>query len=291
MKSWVLINIRRLVYRFRLGWRSAITWFISLVALTGAVLGSLAIADVTLSLMIIVLLFILCIFLSILFPILLKKLEHLPKEVIFNEDGDGTYFSRYCDSDGLKEANTLTKPFYRHEYVEDAIVEQWRLKNPYAFVQIMNSRNVLCASFGILAVEASFFRQFLKGRVIDNELNANDILGPDDSTRSSELYISGVVVRDPTSMIGHRRSCVMIWAMLEYLKKVYGFRKKRSIYALAVNASSESLLTRCGFLLSQNADARKDKLNLYRLDLNRPTLNTIYQRIGNYSDMCNCRYD
>lgn len=291
MKNHMSVLARILLYRIMIGWLDAVRLFAMFIAFFGALFTIALVAAFSVPAVLIAISIAICFLVPSIRLLFLQKLEHLPSDIIFNEHGDDHYTSTYCTTQSLKEANALTRPFYRHEYVSDDVVEQWRLKNSHAFVGVTNSQNTLCASFGILALEYSFFQQFLKGRVTDKELRADDILTLADSKGSSNLYISGVVVRDPIRMIGSRRASVMIWAMLEYLKKVYGVRKTRSIYAIAVNSSSENLLRNCGFTLTQKSDGRKDNLNLYMLDLTISKINNIYTRIGNYSEVCDCIYD
>ncbi|MFC1483663.1 hypothetical protein ACFL6Q_01280 [Candidatus Neomarinimicrobiota bacterium] len=238
---------------------------------------------------ILLIIFLATIIITVLIVIIFSKLEHIPVDVIA-KSGIEHYSCNYCSSDLLKEANSLTKPYYRHEYVPDSVVELWRTTNPKGFIQITDESGVLCASFGILALEQSFMKQFVQGRLSDTELEAKDILNFENSLKSSSLYISGVVVRDPNLPIGHRRACIMVWAMLEYFRKIYGPRKKRQVYALAVDDSSKNLLGKCGFIIAGQAANRKDKLNLYMLELTSVSANAIYSRIGEYSKMCDCNY-
>ena len=201
-----------------------------------------------------------------------------------DEDGiDGVYNVGICDEEALREANALTKPYYRSEYVSDEVAETWRRKNPRGFVSIRNRNGVLCAAFGVLALDESFGKQFVKGRVLDNELEGDDIKGYEESRKSRELYISGVVVRDPEGAQGKRRACVMFWAMVEYLRAIYGVRRRRTIYALAVSKKGEVALRRFGFRVVSRKDTRRDRLNLYSLELNASALSEVAARIGDWS--------
>jgi len=207
----------------------------------------------------------------------------LPDIVTDENNEDGLYDVTLCDAATLREANALTKPYYQHEYVSDEVAESWRSKNPKGFVAIRNKEQELCAVFGILAIEESFCAQFIKGRVRDNQLEADDILDFDQSKKSSKLYISGVVVREPDGPQGHRRACVMVWVILKYLRKIYGTRRRRTIYALAVSKPSENLLRRFWFHVESEASHRQDRLNLYSLSFNSSQLRQLEGRIGDWS--------
>src|SRR5438034_158547 len=133
------------------------------------------------------------------------------------------------------------------------------MKNPTGFVQIVNSAGELCASFGILGLTKGFTEQFMAGKVADTQLSSEDVLTPEKSRRAENLYISGVVVRDAEKPIGHKRASVMLWSMLHYMKQVYGKRKERRLYAVAVNQKSERMLRRFGFQLLATKDSRVDR--------------------------------
>jgi len=215
---------------------------------------------------------------------------HLPALVIDDENIDGTYTAKYCTKQSLAEANALTVPYYRHEYVTDNVAEGWWSKNPKGFVAIYNQSNQLCASFGIIAMEPSFLRHFTKGAIRDNNMETADLLTCDQSKRSDTLYISGVVVRDPESIQGKRRARVMVWEMLRYVVQFYGTRKKRRIFALAVNRESENILKRFKFSIQTRASNRIDKLDLYGAEISKEFFREVNNRVGDCSHMCKEEY-
>jgi len=184
------------------------------------------------------------------------RLKHLPDRIIDDASADGHYTASYCSQQSLSEANDLTRPYYRHEYVSDVVAESWRRRNPAGFVAIHNSKAELCASFGVIAVEPSFMGQFIRGRVRDNSLGSDDVLSFDSSKTSPTLYISGVVVRDPEAPAGAKRACVMVWTALCYIRRLYGLRRRRVVYALAVSRQSENLLKHLGFTMASAAHGR-----------------------------------
>ena len=140
---------------------------------------------------------------------------HLVEEV----GSDGAYRCKPVTSENLRLACELTRPYYGHEFVRHEIAEQWRVANEEAFECVTNKEGDLCAAFGILPLKDSFMDLFLDGRIEDPQLQAKDILPPGNVRQCKRLYISGVVVRDPTKMIGNKRARVMLWAMLMHLKR------------------------------------------------------------------------
>ena len=148
------------------------------------------------------------------------------------------------------------------------------------------ARGELCAAFGILGLEKSFMKQFCMGGVVDNDLKAEDVLPLSEAKRLDDIYISGVVVRDPHTMQGRRRAWVMLWAMVIYIRLVYGVKRRRNIFALAVNNDSQNLLENLGFSIDCVAKHRRDDLSLYRLELSRENLDRILRRVGDHSLIC-----
>jgi len=276
--------------RIKSGFPLGIKTIIALTGIAGTIIRVLTLTGIVFKISEVLEIGLGCVIISFIVTIIKGHINHLPSQIIFEESIDGTYVAKYCTRESLKEANSLTKPFYHHEYVDDNIVELWRQKNTQGFVGIFNSKNELCACFGIIGIEESFMNQFIKGRLKDNDMLSEDVLSFEETKKSSTPYISGVVVRDPDSPAGHRRACVMIWTMLEYIKKIFGFRKERHIFALAVSKTSENLLKKCGFQMYCTSTQRKDKLNLYQLPITKEAIDNILIRTGDYSMICKIQF-
>ncbi|MHA2367017.1 MAG: hypothetical protein ACXAC7_23895 [Candidatus Hodarchaeales archaeon] len=280
----------KLIRRLSKGLKFGLNTLLILFTLATGIIGTLAITGTVFTLNFIVYVAISILIISIIVTFFKGQLEHLPDQIIFDDKIDKEYTATYCTVETLAQANSITKPYYGHEYISNEKAEGWRQKSPNSFIHILNKKGKLCASFGIIIVENSFFSQFIKGRLTDNELEPDDILNDESIKKSNNLYISGVVVKNPDTAIGKRRAVVMVWAMLKYLQHLYGLRKERNIYALAVSKSSENLLNKSGFKVISEASERKDKLNLYHLKFCRDSFNNILTRIGNCSSFCQLIY-
>lgn len=206
----------------------------------------------------------------------------LPDSVVEGAESEGPYQVKYCTRASLHEACDLTMDSYGEGYVSHDIAEQWRLKNPNAFVCIYNHDHVMCACFGILALRDEFLIRLIAGDVCDGELGGEDVLEFDQSRQASSLYLSGVVVRGAKSWLGGKRAQLMCWAILEYVRQVYGFRLQRKIYAIAVTEESAQLMEHLGFRI-QTGKKRKDNGTLYLLELNEGISDTVLSRIGEWS--------
>lgn len=217
--------------------------------------------------------------------------ELIPSTIVQEIDSDTRYTATYCTQQTLKEACDLTLPYYTSEYVSGEVAEQWRLINPKSFVAIHNAHGELCASFGVMALAPTFLTQFIDGKVTDLQLASADILPASMLKKSPSLYLSGVVVDQPDKFIGHRRTRVMVWCILKYLKSVCTLRNPRTLYALAVTKNSERLLKRLGFKVCCNAKARKDGFNFYELEFTQQRWASMLENYEDYSLLCDIQFN
>lgn len=219
------------------------------------------------------------------------KEKLLPPTFIDELSGENSYLVSFCSSQGLREADEMTKPYYGAGFIPFDQIEQWRLRNEKGFVQINNSDGLLCACFVILGLERSFFDQFIAGRVTEHEIESSVILPFDGMKKEDRIYISGVVVREPGYYLGAKRARILLWTMLEYIKKVFSLRKTRSLYAVGLTKESEKLLRVMGFKICGNKESRKDHSNLYRIDLDKETWLKMLIKVGNFSKMVSFSID
>ena len=150
----------------------------------------------------------------------------------------------------------------------------------------MNPENRLCACFGVLALRPSFMDQFIAGRVSDHQLGGEDVCTWSETARCPRLYLSGVVVLEPQSFRGRKRAYVMIWAMLEYMRRLYDFKTPRQVYAVAVTKESGRLMRNLGFVVETPATLRTDEWDLYRYDLTEASWHALLCQVGDFSPMC-----
>ena len=210
----------------------------------------------------------------------------LPDRFIDELSDEPAYQAAYCTTEQLREACDMTKPHYGNEYVPADIAEQWRLKNPQGFVSITNPVGELCACFGLLALSPSFTDIFYQGQCTDTTLRAANILNPDEAKRSARLYLSGVVVRDAHTHMGHKRARVMLWAVMKFYRDCFGLRREKTLFGLAVTPESERLLKTLEFNLASERAGRLDRCNLYELKMTKPAWERVAKRVGDLSGMC-----
>jgi len=215
----------------------------------------------------------------------------LPHTIIDELSSENNYSISFCDNQSLREADEMTRPYFGRGFIPFDQIEQWRLKNQKGFVQINNSEGTLCACFVILGLESSFLDQFIAGRLTEHDISSDVVLSFDEMKKENRIYLSGVVVREPYSYMGYKRTRVMLWTILQYIKKVFGLRKSRIFYAIGLTKESEKLLNTMGFKLCSNKESRKDKSNLYRIKLDKNKWEKLIARIGDYSKMASMQID
>ena len=200
----------------------------------------------------------------------------LPSTLVDELRDEPEYQATYCTIGQLLEACEMTKTYYGNEYVPPNVAEQWRMRDPKAFVAITNEVGELCACFGLLGLSPSFTDVFYKGQCTDTTLESDDILTSEEAMHSPRLYLSGVVVREPDTYKGHKRTRVMLWALLDYYRHRFGFKKERTLFGLAVTPESEQLLQTFKFRLASERSARRDNRNLYDLRISK----AVWERIS-----------
>jgi len=213
------------------------------------------------------------------------KQKLLPSTFIDELSGENSYSVIFCSREGLREADEMTQPYYGTGFIPFDQIEQWRLQNEKGFIQINNSQGFLCACFVILGLERSFFDQFIAGRVTEHEIDSSVILSYEDMKKEDRIYISGVVVREPGGYLGAKRTRIMLWTMLEYIKQVFALRKTRVLYAVGLTKESEKLLHAMEFKICSSRENRRDHSNLYKIDLDKQTWQRMLAKIGDFSKM------
>lgn len=268
--------------RLMRGWKSGIAAALIVISITGWVRGWLDVNGLTQFLCAVIF----TIFVFILAAYIHGRLVYIPPAFVDEMNCDGGGECKFATADRLAEACKLTKPFYGTDYVDCAIAEQWRLKNPTAFLEVSNEEGELCSCFGILGLNESCFDEFINGRVKDNELKSADILDSEATKKASRLYLSGVVVRDPGTIQGAKRARIMAWCILAFIKKQFGLRRSRHLYALAVSEEGERMLRHSGFAVVTPKEQRHDKHNLYCFELTSDSWRRLAGKIADCSRSC-----
>lgn len=223
---------------------------------------------------------------SFLYGVFRARLIHIPDILIRVPAGSTLQGCKFCTAAELAEANSLAAACYRRDAIPDELVEQWRLKNPTMYACVLDQAGSLVAALGVMPLTDSFMELFIEGKVVESQIGSKNIHGPNENRKALKLYISGVVVRDPGTQRGQMRASILLWATVQYLVKLYGTHKKRTLYALAATKQGESILKHLNFSVACPASQRLDKHNLYSLEWSRDTLRNVKAMIPDYRLMC-----
>lgn len=227
---------------------------------------------------------------SVIIALVKVRITHIPDIIVRDISLQSNYKCCSCTDADLKEANDLCRPSYGRHSLPTSTLDKWRLTNNRIFMAIKDDKNRLVASFGIVPIRENFMEMFRTGRVTESQLGPEDIYPPADMQQARSLYVSGVVVREPESGAAGSRGRLMLWAMSEYLRELYGTSKRRKLYALAVTRDGEKLLTRLEWQIASAASTRPDRHNLFTTALNNKLLESIVHEVGDYKDSCDCKF-
>jgi len=276
--------------RIQKGWKAGLP---TIIVLTGIIRYGLTLVPEDKKNLILILNIIIAIFpvvSGIIVAFIKGKQKIIPDRFLDELSYENRYFVNFCTKENLREADEMTKPYFGKNFIPFDKIEQWRMRNNNGFVHLTNSEGTLCACFVIIGLENSFFDQFIAGKVTEHEIDSDVVLSFEDTKKQNRIYISGFVVRNPGHFMGAKRAKVMLWTMLDYIKRVFGLRKIREFYAVGLTMQSEKLLKTMGFRIHCNKESRKDERNLYKIDLDRNTWLRLISRIGDFSKMVSINY-
>ncbi len=274
------------IMRTRSGFKAGFGAFIVAVGVSGAIVGGISATDTRVPLPIVVAFPFACAAIGTLVAYIRGRFVLLPDSLVDEMSADGRYTCTVMTRSHLREACEMSRPYYGHEYVAADQVEQWRQKNPSAFLGITNAHNELCAGFGIIGLVPSFMDFYVAGKLQDTQIDAINVCSANETKQLTCLYISGVIVRDSATYIGRKRAFVLLWAILTYIHRSFGLEQERELFALAVTKESERLMKHIGFELACPANRRVDRYNLFKFRLTRKSWTATCSRIGDLSAMC-----
>jgi len=184
----------------------------------------------------------------------------------------------------------MVRPLFGRENIDVEVLEQWRLKNPQGFMEIVDDTGDLIACFVIVGLSKSFMQEFLAGHVTEKDISSESVLEMKSTKKLSDIYVSGVMVKDPGGVGGGVRTRYLIWSMLMYLKHHFRPQDRRRFYAVALTPESERLLKGLEFSIASPAKSRKDKHNFYSLDVDIDRWKKLLHRVGDLRAGCKMNY-
>lgn len=218
------------------------------------------------------------------------KGTNIPPLFLDELSDDQNYTCQPCTAANLKAAADMVRPLFGRESIEVEVLEQWRLKNPQGVMEIVDSAGDLIACFVVIGLSNSFMQQFAEGRLTEKDITGESVLDMRSTKKQPEIYISGVMVKDPRGFGGAVRARYLIWSMLMYFKHHFHLQKAKRFYAIPLNDESERLLKNLGFSIVSPAMNRRDKHNFYSLNVDLDTWKKLLYRVGDFRVGCKMRY-
>jgi len=200
------------------------------------------------------------------------------------------YTCQPCTAANLDAAVKMVRRWFGRENIEIQVLEQWRLKNPQGFMEIVDDMGDLIACFVVIGLSKSFMQEFVAGRLTEMDISGESVLDMRSTKKQSEIYISGVMVKDPGGVGGGVHTRYLIWSMLIYLKHHFGLRSGRTFYAVALTSVSERLLKGLGFSIASPGQSRKDRHNFYSLYVDLDTWKNLLHRVGDLRAGCKMNF-
>ena len=200
------------------------------------------------------------------------------------------YTCQPCTAANLKAATEMVRPWFGRESIDVEKIEQWRLKNPQGFMEIVDSAGDLIACFVVIGLVNSFMQQFAEGRLTEQDIDGECVLDMRNTKKQPEIYISGVMVKDSKSFVRAVHARYLIWSMLMYLKHHFRPQGGRRFYAVALTGESERLLKGLGFSIASPAMNRKDKHDFYSLNVDLDTWKKLLYLNGDFRIGCKMQY-
>ncbi len=207
-----------------------------------------------------------------------------------DELSDQNYTCQPCTAANLRAATETVRPLFGRENIDADKIEQWRLKNPQGFMEIVDTAGDLIACFVVIGLPNSFMQEFSAGGLTEQNITGERVLDMRSTKKQPAIYISGIMVKDPGGTAGSVRAHYLIWSMLMYLKHHFGLKIARRFHAVPITDMSERLVKNLGFSIKSQADDRKDKHNFYSLNVDLAAWKKLLCRVGDFRAGCKMRY-
>jgi hypothetical protein len=206
---------------------------------------------------------------------------------LFGEDE--IYTITYDSKEDCRLLNQSTHRIFGRDHVDDKIVESWRKKNPKGFLCLKDNKGNLCAGLSFVSFTPEFLKFFLNGSLSEDDIDDDCLNDFETSLMQDHLYLTFIVSVNSGAEFRKKHSSIMLWGAIKYLEKYFCDRDKAvKIYVLPINVNSINSIERFRvFNICSPAACRKDKHNLYAMDLTRDNIKILSSRIGaDYSQAC-----
>jgi hypothetical protein len=156
----------------------------------------------------------------------------------------------------------------------------WWKKNQKCFHVILNHAGEIVGNINLLPLKPKAYEQLKNGTIIESELTEKDIYSSKERSRVSVLYIEGLLVHSKISERAKSAALVYMFTKLDRTVSAIGNpRNIRKVCALGGSDPGEKLLKKLQFVVTSEANTRKDLLDFWEADgtrISRSLLNRGY---------------
>lgn len=186
----------------------------------------------------------------------------------------------------VKMANDLADHCFSSTItIEANTFEQFRVKNPNIMACLTDLNGRLLGYFDAIPLRDGFAQEFIRGSVTEAQITHEDVLPPGEIAACRYLFISGIAAWDPDTFVGRMSASILVWALLQYLRKFYS-KTQPIVFAVASTAAGDNLLRRFSLQLESDSTSRVDRYNLYSARLTQDEVAQRLDYLPDWSKLC-----
>jgi hypothetical protein len=210
-------------------------------------------------------------------------------DIIAPDDDNHAPLNLHCPCDrGLAlEATKLAEDCYSGGItIEPQIYEQLRVKNPLILSCLTDQRGRFVGYFDVIPLDEPFARSLIQGQITELQMSHEDVLTPQQMKSCKYLFIAGIAVHEPDTYAGRRHASILVWALLQYMKRYYR-SSNALVFALAATREGDELLQRFKLRPAAGDKFRTDHSKLYTIDISEGGIAQRLACVPNWDQLCN----
>jgi hypothetical protein len=196
------------------------------------------------------------------------------------------YLECPCSSERAHHASLLAEECYDTQFtIAPSTFEAIRVRNPHILAALVDQQGAFLGYFDVIPLKDAFAQLFIEGRVTEDQLRHEDVLGAAESFRARYLFISGLAVWHPESFAGRRNASMLVWSLLRYLDHYFS-DSQALVFALAATKEGDDILRRFRLKLTTDGNTRPDHYRLYSVQLDNFEIARRLACLPDWSGLC-----
>lgn len=149
--------------------------------------------------------------------------------------------------------------------VPETVLRSWFARNPHGFSVIENSRGERIGHIDILPLRTDLAQPFLKGRIVEKDIQSDWVFPPSARERVSDLYVESIIIKKTPGLSASPALFCVLEQLDLLIERICSPGQVQHIYAIEATATGKKLMTRMGFERWGEARARTDEHELFRI--------------------------